>query len=488
LFNVTSGSREVLGVLASQLRTHVPMIAKYLELDLTVADYSDTLRLPAEIVGANEGHNLILSAAREVCQRILGKAKADRLQPADVAYLNIVDHHQLLNHPLLLGTNVIANASKLTAPSAKGTIVTLSCSNITPSNAYLQFGLKLCGKSVPYFSTKEYRDAIAYVKFREYDFVERLQKLKRWNQFEKRDQAFLLEYQRLLNNLDYSRCVSHSDQITIGVEACWPLLFASEMRQSLPSLCYVNAEELTSICFRRLLSEANFISAAILDSKFRGLVVERFRGIVTAWDEARHKGTHFFWRRVPDSAKLLRMYVQGNELVPTDGRFQSLRVPLEASSIIDHLSNQDILPSVALTATVLLYAGVNPLVGPGSLIYYGALQENWISLLSSEGFNSDAEHIKSIQVRGLIAGAPLFFAKEDGQLKALYAGDVIVRGGISAAYMKAILNRRFGDVLSVGCGEYYDLYRSYIPGDKWIDKRITIDQAATVVYGDTLDL
>jgi hypothetical protein len=485
---VTSSSRELLGTLVSQLRTYVPPIARYLDIDLPVEDYSKQLRSPANSPASNERQMLVLSAAREMYQRIFGRAQASQLELTDVRYLNIVDHHQLLNCPLLLGTNVIANASDLFSRTAKRPIVTLSCSNITPSNSYLQSGLRFCGKVVPYFSAREYQDSVAYVTFREYDFVERLKRLNRWNLFQEREQVFLIEYQQFLNDLDYTRCASHSDQITIGVDSCWPLLFEPQMRASLPPLIYLNAEELTGICISRLLAEDNFISAAILDSNFRDLVLDRFRGVVTAWDEARHKGTHFFWRRMPGCARLLRMYAQGNELVPTDARFQSLRVPLERVALIDHLEQKEILPSVALTATLLLSAGITPLVGPGSLLYYAALQRNWASVLSDSGFHSDAECFGGVRVDGLIAGAPLFFAKHLHRLKTLYAADVIMRGGVSKDYMKTILSRKFGDVLSVGCVDYYELYRSYIPFDKWIDTRITMDEAASIVYGDTLDV
>lgn len=213
--------------------------------------------------------------------------------------MNIVDHHQLLNHPLLLGTNIIANADRLLGGGDRRPIITFSCSNVAPGNSYMRGGFRFREETVPYFTAKQHRDAIYYTGSRRFDFVERLRAIKRWDRYSPCDQQFLTEYQLFLNGLDYSHTGRHRDQLTVALRSTWPLLFAEPLRATLPELLYATAEDVTRECLLELLPRANFLSAALFDADFRREVLAAFRGVVIAWDEAAGKGTHFFWRKYP---------------------------------------------------------------------------------------------------------------------------------------------------------------------------------------------
>ncbi|WP_345033937.1 hypothetical protein [Streptomyces sannanensis] len=477
--------RGSLDAIVGQIRQYVPSMAPYFEIDRPLGEYAAGLQ-PARVGPVHaDRQEAVARAVRQVLRQAFGPAAAEvSVDASDVRAINIVDHHQLLNHPLLLGTNIIANADRLVGGGGRRPIVTFSCSNVPPSNHYMRNGFQFRGEAIPYFKAKEHRDAMYYTSVRSFDFVERLRALKRWERFKSDDQAFLIEYQGLLNGLDYSHTNRHRDQLAVALRRTWPMLFSQELRRDVPELLYANSEDVARECLVELLAGENFLSAALFDAEFRQHVLDAFRGIVVAWDEAAGKGTHFFWRKYPGRPELLRLFVDGSDLVPADPRFKDLKVPLEPAAIRDHLEREEIIPSVALCMSVLLYAGVKPLVGPGSLVYTTQLKEGWTALLERHGYASEASLVAQVDTAGLIAGTPMFFGRSGDAVRTLYAADVFSMGGMSESYMKTALSAPLKDLLSVGSSGVYDLFsNSYIPKEKQLTERIGFDEAATIIHG-----
>ncbi|MEU2556522.1 hypothetical protein ABZ589_33415 [Streptomyces sp. NPDC013313] len=476
--------RASLGEIVGQIRRYVPAMAPYFEIEAPLGAYAAGLHP----TGVDPVHAVrqerIAAAVGRVLRRALGPAApAVPVGAADVRAVNIVDHHQLLNHPLLLGTNVIANADRLAGAGPRRPIVTLSCSNVAPGNHYMRGGFRYRGETIGYFGAKEHRDAMYCAPARPFDFVERLRALRRWDRFGPDDQDFLAGYQATLNGLDFTHTSRHRDQIAVALRATWPLLFSPALRPRLPDLLYATMEDVTRECLPDLLAEDNPLSAALLDASFRGRVLDAFRGITVAWDEAAGKGTHFFWRRRPGGRQLLRMFAEGADLVPADPRFRGLKVPLERQALCDHLEREEIVPSVALCVSVLLHAGVKPLVGPGSLVYTTRLRDGWAALLRRSGHPFEAGLVAGVDTAGMIAGTPLFFARAGAGVRTLYAADVFRRGGMSEQYVKSVLDVPVKDLLSVGSGGVYDLFRhKYIPADRQLTERVGFDEAAAVVH------
>ncbi|MDO0929506.1 hypothetical protein QQY24_30425 [Streptomyces sp. TG1A-8] len=476
--------RASLDEIVGQIRRYVPSMAPYFEIGASLGEYAAELH-PAHVdpVHAARQGRFAAAVGRVLAQAFGPAAPANPVTAADVRAVNIVDHHQLLNHPLLLGTNIIANADRLTGAGPRRPVITLSCSNVAPGNHYMRGGFRYRGETVAYFAAKEHRDAMYYAPVRPFDFVERLRALKRWSRFGPDEQEFLTGYQATLNGLDHAHTHRHRDQLAVALRATWPLLFSPALRPRLPELLYATMEDVTRECLLDLLPEDNALSAALLDASFRGRVLDAFRGITVAWDEAAGKGTHFFWRRRPGRRQLLRMYVEGPDLVPADARFRDLRVPLERAALCDHLRREEIIPSVALCVSVLLHAGVKPLVGPGSLVYTTRLRDGWTDLLRRHGQPSEADLVAGIDTGGMIAGTPMFFARAGAKVRTLYAADVFSQGGVSEQYVKSVLNAPVKDLLSVGSSGVYDLFRhSYIPAERQLTERVGFDEAAAVVH------
>ncbi|MER7168607.1 hypothetical protein ABT336_21380 [Micromonospora sp. NPDC000207] len=461
-----------------QIKRYVPIIAPYYADPTPLGEYSAGLRhRPRHQVHAHRQEQLA-RAARRVATATFG-ADAPVVEAADLTAVNIVDHHQLLNHPLLLGTNVIANAARLLHGDVTRPIVTFSCSNVPPSNYYLRNGFQFRGRRVAYFSHSEYRDVIYHAPSRTFDFVSRLRRGGRLAEFTPADRDFLVHYEEILNKLGPGDRDRHRDQIAMALRATWPMLF----RQPVPELLYLNAEEVTRNLLIELLAGDNHIAAALLDPVLRDDVLDTFRGVVVAWDEATGTGTHFFWRRHPDHRQLLRMYVDGDRLVPHDPRFAELSVPLRRQALVDHLRCDDLVPAVSLQVSMFLYTGIRPLVGPGSLVYFRRFAHGWAGLLNRHGLDEEAALVADVDTGGLIAGTPLFFDRADDGLRTLYATDVLGNGGVDTTYLRTVLSAPLRDVLTVGAGGVYDLFaNSYIPPDERLDVRVGFDDAATAVH------
>lgn len=490
--------RANLDAIVGQIRQYVPSMAPYYAIDEPLGEYAARLR-PADPHPVHARRQQRLAAAvQRVLRQAFGPAAAELpVDARDLRAVNIVDHHQLLNHPLLLGTNIIANADRLTGPDGHGRrpdggkrpIVTLSCSNVPPSNHYMLGGFRYRGETVPYFKARENRDAMYYVGARPFDFVERLRAVKRWGRFTPGEQEFLSGYQERLNGLDHAHTHRHRDQLAVALRSTWPLLFEERLREDLPDLIYATMEDVTREFLLGLLggkgaSEENHVTAALFDPAFRREVLDAFRGVVVAWDEAAGKGTHFFWRKYPGRPELLRLYVDGTDLVPTDPRFAHLKVPLEPAAVRDHLEREELVPSVALCVLVLLHAGVRPLVGPGSLVYTTRLRDGWANLLGRHGEAAEADLVARVDTCGLIAGTPMFFAPaQGGGVRTLHAADVFSLGGVSEAYLKTVLGTPLRDLLRVGSSGVYELFAgSYIPQESRLTERVGFDAAASVVH------
>jgi len=52
--------------------------------------------------------------------------------------------------------------------------------------------------------------------------------------------------------------------------------------------------------------------------------LDTFSGDCRRLNENANKGKHFFWRKYPGQPRSLRMYLEGEQLVPQDPRFQRL--------------------------------------------------------------------------------------------------------------------------------------------------------------------
>lgn len=466
-------------IMIDQIKKYSPIFREFFELDLSLKEYSEQIYKFNYNNVYIKRQQIVKTAILNKFQQLFGSDCQEKLNLEFDEQLacNIVDHHQFLNHPLLIADNVIANIGKFFKKDKSKAIIVISSGDVPPNNYFSKNGFQLHNKKVPIFSNSEKESSSCFLPKRDFNFITRLKEVKWWQQFSKDEQNFLEQEYQKIKEMDFSGCKNYNDQISIIVKNTWPHLFEEKIRKTLPELLYITQEELTTVCLLKIIDQDNFITATLFDKDFREKVIEYFRGIVVTWDEKDNKGTHFFWRKHPTENKSLRMYIIGDMLMPADPNFKHLGVKLERREIADLLQRGEIYPSLFIIFGVLnFYFGVKPLVGQGSLVYLNLIREGWIKVLSNSAYHQEVKNIESYKIDNLIAGVSLFFEREDEKLKTLYAFDIIYKGGITADYLNKILNTKFSDLLSISVPGIYDyISQKYIPENEKIKPVVTSD-------------
>lgn len=472
----------------AQIKQYVPLAAPLFDIQSSVREYSEQLSHFQTDPTYLERQKLVKDLIHQHARRIFGDTYREdlHLELDDQLMLNIIDHHQVLNAPSVLASNVIANSGKLLQDTKQNAIVVFSSGNVPLNNAFTKGGFKLHGKQVPLFSVSEFRNNSHLVPKREFDFVNRLHAQKRWAEFTEEEQQFLTTFQTVIDGLDFSRAAGYADQISIIVKNTWPLLFEESQRATLPELVFIPQEEILADILIEVLADENIMSECLFEPLFRSAMLESCAGIPGAWDESRQKGTHFFWFKHPEKHQMVRMYLQDGFLVPQEESLAGHRIPLERAVIIDLLRKREIYPNLFLIySTLHFYAGIKPLTGYASMICITMLKGNWVKNLKNTRLAQEAELVEGMETSsGFVGGLPFFFKRVDGTVKTLFAADLFIDGGVHADYLRDVFEMRYGDFVSVGVPDMYDYYtQEYIPAEVQIKPTITFDEMAELVFG-----
>lgn len=470
----------------SQIKKYAPPLGRFFDLDIKLKDF------PGELYNfeADREHlkrqDILKKIISLKIEKLFGKNYKNDLKinlDGKLAF-NIADHHQVLNHPVLVSSNFISGADKIFSKNKANASIVISSGDVPPNNYFSKNGFTFHNKRVPIFSNSEREYCSYYIPKRDFDFITKLKAADKWKEFSKEEKDFLIAEFEKIKNLDFSRCENYLDQITIIVKNAWPYLFEKKLRSNLFELIYITQEEVVTEALIKLLEEDNIISRCLFNKEFRQSILDNFRGIVVTWKENEEKGTHFFWRKYPGRPQSLRLYAEGEKLMPKDERFKELAVPFDREVIIDLLRKKEIYPSLFMIFGVLnFYAGVKPLVGYGSVTYLELMKNAWVKTLGEYGLGDEVELIKQVQTDGLIAGLVVFFKRADNKIKTLYANDIFYEGGMSEEYIKTVLDMKFSEFMNVVAVDMYDYYGpKYIPQAERLKLKANFDDLASVQF------
>jgi hypothetical protein len=444
---------KALEILRAGIQKHSPVVAEFFGREEKLSEYSKTLYQYESNPIHLKRQEVLAKAMEEKIKKLFNHEVKLNLPLT----INIVDHHAILNHPMLIATNVIANAHQLL--ENKKSIVVLTSSIVPPNNFFNKKGFELHEKRVQLFSNQEMHQASVFIPLHEFDFVKKLKNIGHWNKFSESEQAFLEMINREIQNLHFKSCQNYDDQISIINAHLWKQLFSREIRDKVPDLFYLPQEHIINSILPQFLKEENIISKALFNKSFRESVLEAFSGIAGTWDEENKKGTHFFWYRDSDN-EAKRLILQGENLVSDD---KLIKIPLETETLSNKLQNFEIIPGMfVIFGLIVFWFGARPLVGHGSSTYLTRMKEAWLKVLSD---SEEANRIKSINTKGLIASPVVTFTKENGVFKNKFAFDVIMDGGMTKDYLDHLLSMKFKDLLKPALLDVY----SYVPVSERID-------------------
>ncbi|NTV41144.1 MAG: hypothetical protein HGA61_02625, partial [Candidatus Moranbacteria bacterium] len=462
-------------------------LGPFFNLKIKLKDYPSTLYNFEPAKKHLERQKLIRRVIEKKLEKLFGKnyRKELNVNLDGKLVLNIADHHQVINHPILLAANIISGFNKILSTEKAEAIVVISSGDVPPNNFFSKKGFTFHDKRILLFNNAERDWCSYYIPKRDFDFVGMLKKADTWKDFTADEKAFLINECEEIRNYDFSKCENYIDQISVIVRNSWPRMFEKKLRANLPELIYLTQEEIVTECLIELLEdEDNIVSKAIFDRNFRSRVLKNFRGNVVTWNETEKKGTHFFWRKYPNQSRSLRMYLQDDKLVPEDERFKDLTVSLDKKEVIDLLKKREIYPSLFTIFGVLnFYAGVKPLVGYGSLMYLHLMKVAWLKTLDEAGMNEEKELLETVQTNGFIAGLSVAFKKSNNSIKNLYAYDIICDGGLTKEYLENVFSRPYADFLSICAVDMYEYTaKKYIPNTISIKPTITGDDMASLNF------
>lgn len=429
-----------LKILEDGVRKYAPVVAEKLACEETITDYAKSLYDYSPDPVHRERQAL---ACRHINAYIARVFKSD-FQVTPPLISNIVDHQSVLNHPILVTTNLIANAHRL-LKGGKTPIVALTSSIVPLDNFFNKGGFQFNGKKVLLLSNKYIHQSICFMEKQLFDFASRLP-----------DENFLAEIEKELNTLDVSTAEDFSDQLSIADRYLWKRLFASVLRDTVPELFYVPTEKIFRVLLLEALAdETSIVYRSLFEPAFRETVFKEFDGVTGCWSTA-GKGTHFFWyRNVKNEAE--RMELRDGGLVAVKSGFS---VALTPGALEPLMRSGTIVPGLFLIYGYLCFwAGLKPLTGYGSSAYMTRMKEAWLRTLAVYGAE-ERDRISEVDTKSLIGGSIGTYARQQDVLVPQYAFEVMAQGGMDRTYLEHLFAMRFNELLRPALVE---VYRSYVP-------------------------
>lgn len=462
-------------ILESGVKEFSPVVGEYLTREDSILDFSKSLYKYAT-------DEVQITRQKKICQAIESIASRIFSQPVKVETplaTNIVDHHAILNHPILLATNIVGNAFRINESRVKSDrpIIVLTSSIVPPNNFFNRKGFQFHGKRVPLFSNKEMHQASCFIGAHDFHFVARLKALELWGSFSASEKEFLSSIEQEIVGQLTPQTTNYNDQISLINTLLWKKLFAQSIRSEIPDVIYVTQEHLLKELAHEVLSDDNFVSRAIFEPEIRSQVLNEFRGIAGCWDEVKDKGTHFFWFR-NEKNEADRLFIFDNQLVSLDG---NKKIALNREALIPLLQSGEIIPSLfVIFGFLCFWGGIRPLVGHGSSYYLTQMKQAWQKILINFD-NKEAERIGTIDTKGLVGGAIATFARNSqGDLESQYAFDVIASGGMTRSYLDHLLSMPYHALLQPAL---LDIYESYVP----VEKRAKFSLTPADLMGNAFD-
>lgn len=432
------------------IREYAPLIADFFDYSKMLIEHSqslyDFLCDPVHV----QRQKCIADAITVYCSRVHGLHANVPLPMA----INIMDHHSMINNPLSIATNIVANAHRLLSGDSRP-IITFSTS-IPPQDNYFS-DVRFHGRRLRFFSKKELPQSTCFMSIHSFRCSDRLGHAGKWTQFTKNEQEFILNFEHTLASLDLGCAENLNDQVSILNGYLWKQLFEGSLRPTIPDMIHVSNEDIIRVLAPIVLGQENMITKALFNSTFRASILQRFEGLAGCWDEKNKKGTNFFWHRRNNRHEAL--FVHGGELRNEDASFS---VPLEENAIISALKSQDIIPGLfVIYGWILFYCGVRPLVGYGSLNYVTQMKMAWLDVLRGGADDEERARVQSVDTLGMIGGLLVSFKRsENGKLANQYALDLLYDGGMKREYLEHMLQMKFNDLLGPAL---LDIYASWIP-------------------------
>ncbi len=457
-----------LEILQDGIRIDASLVAQFFDVQTPLSEYGEAIHAYAAHPVHQQRQQLLKSKVREI---LAAQFSVDELAAANINYdadwkLNIIDHHGILNHPILLSTNVIANINAIptAAPAKPEGVIVLSDSGVPLNNFFHKRGLKFHGTQLNIIPSRD-RHIMAYAaaKRESFPLVAAAQKS------DITDQKQLEHLQRmeliLHETANHPRVTNYRQQVTRTNYILWKELWEKSMRPQIPDLLYVANEDLGVALLNEYLQDPSHLFSRILfDASVRDIILREFNNVTGCWDMPGMRGTVFFWG-VDTHGRAVRMTLNtdGTALIPdsADKNAESFlgEIPLTPEGVCEAMNQERIYPGMFLVYGLAnFYCGVRPLVGFASMNYQTRMKEAWIRALE-EIAPEEVEYIQTINTYGFIGGPKVTFGYDQEQgFQEMFALDIIAQGGYTHEYLAHLKQMALADILRPALPDIYDSY------------------------------
>jgi len=379
--------------------------------------------------------------------------KINRLFPNEKIHINykegmILDttaHHNILNHPTILGAHLISRFDTLLNREEYGDYYVLDCGHVPFSDVLHKRGVEFGGKHLNLYPKSSKNKSVSGYPLYTFDLLAWVKKSS--HKFNQKEITFLKHLQRIIDEIDFSSCERLSDQIVKINYYLWLEFFDLEIRDKVRRCITLEHDEILSDYLADFLlkDQQNIIWRSLFDISFRKKILNRFDGIYGAWNySGQGTGTYFFWGFNSDTCREYRMVIEGNKLVNKEGLVRD--VELTPKEISKALQEGILVPSIFTKfGIVSFYLGAKVMGGPGQTEYAHKLHQAWLSILKDTD-ESEYELMQEVTVKNYNCG-DLVFHVEDEKLVKEWAFDVAMNNTLNKNYLKKLGNMKFKDLI-----------------------------------------
>lgn len=460
-----------LEILKQGIKVDAPLVADFFENTTSLAKHAEKIHSYV----ATPEHRQRQAGLKKACKRILLRNfSEEEVTRANIDWetdwkINIVDHHGVLSHPILVATNIIGNMHQLPTENPRGQIV-LSDSGVPLNNFFRKRGVKFHGKQLNIHPSKN-RHVLAYAAKTLTEIplaelgVEQGCSLEEINFLKQKEQ-------QILKTLKDPRVHTYADQVKRINYEWWKELFSPELREKIPDVFYVPNEELGSEMLQEYLQDSTHpVYRILFDVLTREIVVREFMNLTGCWDEDHKRGSVFFWA-LNEMGEEVALGIEGNTLVSLDGRYS---FEIKPEVIIQALREKKIFPGMFMVYGIsIFYCGVLPLVGFGSMNYQTKMKQAWVRTWQKLN-PTEASLVDKITTNSFIGGPKVTFKRTIRGFEDQFALDILFDGGLSANYLEHLRQTPFNAVLMPAL---IDIYTSYVRPER--------KQPITITSGDLM--
>lgn len=426
---------ETINEIANEVVKFMPTLSAYYDSEESLSEYSKRINEYKSDPVHLKRQFLFKQKLREKIERIFDeeeRKKIDLKIGDDWGVVGgIVEHHGILDHPLLLSVSLVSNFYKLLHKKEHGDALVFATGNIPLNEPFRRRGFMLNEKKYHLYP-KSYKNKVVY-GLAKYDFniVESIKKSHEWHLLSTEEQKFLSKINEIIRGINFSTCETIGDQFTKINFYLWPYLFEEKTRDNSANLISL---EYDSVVIEYLIHviESNpesHVYKMLFDKSFRDVIMSEFEGKQGAWDKESEIGTHFFWA-LDNENERIRLELKGDDLVG-----ENFEVQLAPQAIISKLKEKKILPGMLLKFSLItFYMGMKPLMGY-SLEYMTRLKVKMIEVLEKH-FPEEAERSKKIPYDNMNLISICKGKDKEGKLKDLHAFDIFYKGGFTEKYLK----------------------------------------------------